>query len=828
MENLPYFFLQWAIRGLVLLALAGLASLVARKAGAAARHAVWIAAAAGMLLLPVLQLTVPSWPVPVWIERAAPAPDVAIEPLPVELPDGVPNMTAVPPPKPLNYGEILLGIYLAGVAVLLARQISSSVKLNRLIRTSTPVVPNGLSAAARAVGCSGRMPKVRETGLLRVPFTCGVSDPVIVLPEDWREWPATKLFAVLAHETAHVARLDWLTARLAAVNKAVNWWTPAAWWLERHLAAEAEEAVDEMALAAVGDVKEYASAVIDFAIAMQGQRLGSMEATAMARSTKVGRRVERILSSNAAGVRSLRRGVILMIAAAALPLVVLAASALPEIRHVGPNEPLVAGVPAPEAPRTGLQTTISLPPPGAPQAAATSLTPGESIADLEAQLARNPTSAEVRGKLIGLYLAKGERDKARDQAWWLVENAPLSRESFNATLALLPGRSLIRDDADRDRLRNTWRTHARNYPTDAKVLATASQALLGTFDFFEAEDLILNARRLEPDNRGYLGQLAVIYMTALDPPTRVATMAQDIESFKKKAANELDTSSDAQLVGLAGEMLTSSQTITVTGHNPQQEAELRARLNRRNELATKYLKRAQSLDPQNPRWRLSLLRASTEPHIVNISPAEPGVKRITVGGNVQQANIVRKVEPEYPPLARQARIQGTVRFTAVLATDGSVKQLTLLGGHPLLVQAAKQAAEQWTFKPTLLNGVAVEVVTQIDVGFTLPGPPTEASRSDEASGVHRIGGGVSAPVPISRVQPKFPAGIPPETQEARVMLKIVIGTEGEVAEVEPLDGDPAFFEAAIEAVKQWKFQPGMKEGKPVKVRANVETNFRRM
>lgn len=827
MENLPYFFLQWAIRGLVLLALAGLASLVARKAGAAVRHAVWIAAAAGMLLLPVLQVAVPSWPVPVWIERTAPAADVVIQPLPLELPDGAQITTIQPPQKPLNYGAILLGVYLAGAAVLLARQILSSVKLNRLIRTSTPVVPNGLTAASQAVGYGGRLPEVRKTGLVRVPFTCGVSDPVIVLPEDWGLWPPPKLLAVLAHETAHVARRDWLTARLAAVNKAVNWWNPAAWWLEQHLAGEAEEAVDEMAQAAVGDVKQYASAVVDFAIAMQGERMGSMEATAMARSTKVGRRVQRILSSNVAGVRRLRRGVILMIAPVAAPLVVLAASALPEVRHVGPNEPLVAAILAPSAPEVRL-ATAPVQPTQAPQPPEAAQQPGESIQDLEVQLARNPDSAEVRGRLLGLYLAKGERDKARDQAWWLVENAPQSRESFNATLALLPGRSLIRDDADRDRLRNVWRNHARNYPTDAKVLATASQAFLGTFDFFEAEDLILNARRLEPDNRGYLGQLAVIYMTALDPPTHIATMAQDIESFKRKAANELDTSSDAQLVGLAGEMLTSSQTITVTGHNPQQEAELRARLHRRNELATKYLKRAQSLDPQNPRWRLSLLRASTEPHIVNIVPAEPGVKRITVGGNVQQANIVQKVEPEYPPLARQARIQGTVRFTAVLATDGSVKQLTLLGGHPLLVQAAKQAVEQWRFRPTLLNGEPVEVITNIDVGFTLPDAPAGAPRSEEAPDVHRIGGGVSAPVPISRVQPKFPAGVPEGTQEARVMLKIVIGTEGEVAEAEPIDGDPAFFEAAIEAVKQWKFQPGMKEGKPVKVRANVETNFRRM
>jgi TonB family protein len=651
-----------------------------------------------------------------------------------------------------------------------------------------------------------------------------VSDPAIILPADWRNWPAMKLFAVLAHETAHVARRDWLTARLAAVNKAVNWWNPAAWWLARHLAAEAEEAVDEMALAAVGDVKQYASAVVDFAIAMQGARLGSMEATAMARSTKVGRRVERILASNAAGVRSLRRSVVLTIAAAAVPLVVLAASALPEVRHVGPNEPLAAAILSPSAPEVRMETAAVQPAP-APQPPEAAQRPGESIQELEAQLARTPDSAEVRGKLIDLYLAKGERDKARDQAWWLVENAPASREAYNATRALLvPGRSLIRDDAERDRLRNIWRAHARNHPTDPRVLATASISLFGAFDFFEAEDLILKARRLEPENRAHLGRLATIYVTALEPPMNVSAMAPDIESFRRKAENELDTSPDAQLVGLAGEMLTSSQTITVTGHNPQQEAGLRERLRKRNELATKYLKRAQSLDPENPRWRVSLLRASTEPSVVNIAPAEPGVKRITVGGQVQRARLKNEVRPEYPALAKQARIQGTVSFSIIIATDGTVKNITLLSGHPLLVQPAAEALKQWVFQTTLLNGEPVEVVTEAEVRFQRLEPLDQPVMEGNA---YRIGGGVSAPVPLSRTEPVFPKGIDPQVTNAVVLLTIVIAKDGSVTNVEPLRGDPAFFENAIEAVKQWKFTPGMKDGEPVPIKANVEVNFRK-
>jgi protein TonB len=94
-------------------------------------------------------------------------------------------------------------------------------------------------------------------------------------------------------------------------------------------------------------------------------------------------------------------------------------------------------------------------------------------------------------------------------------------------------------------------------------------------------------------------------------------------------------------------------------------------------------------------------------------------QRIRVGGNVQAANLIRKITPTYPPLAKQARIQGTVRFTAVIGKDGTIQNLQLVTGHPLLVAAASEAVKQWLYKPTLLNGEPVEVVTQIDVNFTL-------------------------------------------------------------------------------------------------------------
>jgi protein TonB len=90
-----------------------------------------------------------------------------------------------------------------------------------------------------------------------------------------------------------------------------------------------------------------------------------------------------------------------------------------------------------------------------------------------------------------------------------------------------------------------------------------------------------------------------------------------------------------------------------------------------------------------------------------------------VGGNVQQANLIRQVKPVYPALAKQARIQGTVELSAIIGKDGKVQDLKLVHGHPLLVQAAIQAVRDWEYRPTLLNGEPVEVATTIDVNFTL-------------------------------------------------------------------------------------------------------------
>jgi protein TonB len=92
---------------------------------------------------------------------------------------------------------------------------------------------------------------------------------------------------------------------------------------------------------------------------------------------------------------------------------------------------------------------------------------------------------------------------------------------------------------------------------------------------------------------------------------------------------------------------------------------------------------------------------------------------LRVGTGVQDAKLAFAPRPVYPQIAKAARSQGVVKIEATIATDGRIKDLRVVSGPPLLVNAALEAVRQWRYQPTLLNGAPVEVLTEIDINFTL-------------------------------------------------------------------------------------------------------------
>ena len=152
---------------------------------------------------------------------------------------------------------LLLSVYLLGLAVLFFRLVIGTVHTRRVIQST--VLHDG----------------VRTSFLCSAPVTLGFLRPVVVFPENWREWPQAKLEAILTHEREHARRRDSLVKWFALLNRAVFWFHPVAWWLERNLSALAEEACDEAVLKSGHDARDYAECLLEMArsVSSSGARL---------------------------------------------------------------------------------------------------------------------------------------------------------------------------------------------------------------------------------------------------------------------------------------------------------------------------------------------------------------------------------------------------------------------------------------------------------------------------------------------------------------------------------------------------------------------------
>ncbi len=105
--------------------------------------------------------------------------------------------------------------------------------------------------------------------------------------------------------------------------------------------------------------------------------------------------------------------------------------------------------------------------------------------------------------------------------------------------------------------------------------------------------------------------------------------------------------------------------------------------------------------------------------VPKLSKPAPTVQRVRVSQGVTKGMVVYRIEPAYPPLAREARIQGVVVLTAIIDKDGNIQNLRLVSGHPMLAPAAIDAVKHWRYKPFLLNGQPVEVETTVTVNFRM-------------------------------------------------------------------------------------------------------------
>jgi beta-lactamase regulating signal transducer with metallopeptidase domain len=284
--------IELTLKGIMILAAAGLLSVGLRNASAASRHAVWSLALGALLLLPVLTWAVPAWRVA--ILPALPAQvaentslntetsDAVAERLPLALPGqaaigatvapqfesaSAPLATA-PPAWPLNTAQIALLIWAAGAMLVLARLLLGTLRMRRITRDAERLIDYPWSMLMNRL--RGQL-DIRDhvaiyvSAEVAMPMTWGVLIPVIVLPPESSAWSGEWRRVVLLHELAHIKRRDCLTQMLAHLACAIYWFNPLVWVAARQLRVERELACDDCVLEVGTWASEYANYLIEIA-----------------------------------------------------------------------------------------------------------------------------------------------------------------------------------------------------------------------------------------------------------------------------------------------------------------------------------------------------------------------------------------------------------------------------------------------------------------------------------------------------------------------------------------------------------------------------------
>ena len=205
--------------------------------------------------------------------------------------------------------------------------------------------------------------------------------------------------------------------------------------------------------------------------------------------------------------------------------------------------------------------------------------------------------------------------------------------------------------------------------------------------------------------------------------------------------------------------------------------------------------------------------------LIGISiPQESPQSRLRLAADVAEGNLLSKVEPAYPQMAKIAHVEGDVVLSAYIGKTGLIENLRAVSGHPLLIQSAMDAVRQWKYKPYMVNGEPVAVETTVTVKYRMPGSAATPRKL-------RISSGVANDNKISGTDPDYPLEAKRQHIQGDVLLRIIIDERGNVADALVTSGDPILAEAAVSAVKTWKYKPWLLNGEPVTVEAPVTIRF---
>jgi protein TonB len=545
-------------------------------------------------------------------------------------------------------------------------------RLSRYRTSATPLypLPEAIEAARIRTGAEA---VVCVSSDVEGPVTFGYLYPVILLPPAILEKPFETQFAIASHEFLHVRRHDWLLTICEELAGAVLWFHPAVWWLLAQIRLSREQVVDREVVSLTSARDPYVTALLS--MAGTRLRLDLAPAPLFLRKRHLAQRIRALLKEVSMSKQRLISSyvsiaaMLVLAVCTAVVLFPLNGTAQVQVQQVNFND--------------GPGVTVD---------------PGGKL--LHRPPVRYPAAA-LPGRIEGIVTAV----------------LTLSTDGTVSDARVVSGP----EDLRRTVLESALQWH---YLNEAKSPGTA-QAVV--------EFRIPVAPPVQTGVIGGIIGTAPAPATAPPPPppppppagmtispvprpTGVIGALPFIGSFDVSALPEpLQSMVREKLTPFQGQQLSSDLLREINNALSQVDSHLASggiRASTAGEAATMAIRLTDGTASQAP--AAPAAAAST----ANF-PSTSGVQRIRVGGNVQEARLQEKVVPAYPALARSARISGVVRFDVVIGTDGRINNMQLVTGHPLLVPPAQEAVRQWVYQPTLLNGQPVEVMTQVDVNFTL-------------------------------------------------------------------------------------------------------------
>jgi TonB family protein len=502
---------------------------------------------------------------------------------------------------------------------------------------------------------------LRISDAVSSPVTFGFLRPAVLLPGNFPELDASAQEAILCHEILHVRRRDWLFTLAEELVRGVFWFHPAIWWLLGEIGLAREQVVDRQVVELTRSRDEYLDALL--AIAGARPRLDLAPAPLFLRKRHLKQRVASIMKevrmSKTRSISSLAAGLGILALACWLVTATFPLAAAPQMVADGPGVTVDTGGAVMH--RTGI------------------VYPVDARAKRVQGVVAVEATVDSSGNVVDTRVLNGpiELRRAAQQSvlnWHFATDTAMNTRMVKVSFEL-PAEP------------------AASAAPVSPVIPLSEPRTNAAPSQLNGEPAI--ARLASPQAVGK--RVSAIFIGGISDKARADLMSHLTVRVGDTIAADTMNRLRAEVRAFDEHLIVSS------GRSSTGEVDLAI------------------LMPG------SGASADAFPGVVGgvtaIPPPADGTKRITIGGNVQQAKLISQPKPVYPPEAKQAHISGVVHLSAVIGKDGNIINLAVIDGHPLLVPSAIEAVRQWVYQKTLLNGEPVEIATRIDVNYTLSDNP---------------------------------------------------------------------------------------------------------